>query len=180
LDELSQQKLKINKAYLVLCTNSRASDLAAATKIWRAAEGVKFYVCMLQRRLLLSRKSQKMLATGKSRAGPPLIIIREFKRRVEAKDNMAFWKMNWEPLVEISRMLSIYSDFRTNSEIRASLSQESQKFVQRFEHSIFFEGGQEGLIYALDRVLGQYFPLKPPKGEEIGNLRPCSHLFRAA
>ena len=69
---------------------------------------------------------------------------------------------------------------RTNSEIRASLSQESQKFVQRFEPSIFSKVIKKVSIYALDRVLGQYFLLKPPKGEEIGTLRPCSHLFRTA
>ena len=69
---------------------------------------------------------------------------------------------------------------RTNSEIRASLSQESQKFVQRFEPSIFSKVIKKVSIYALDRVLGQYFLLKPPKGEEIVTLQPCSHLFRAA
>ena len=55
LDELSQQNLKIDKAYLVSCTNSRASDLAAAAKVFKdavkqtggpvsVAEGVKLYV----------------------------------------------------------------------------------------------------------------------------------------
>jgi len=52
--------------------------------------------------------------------------------------------------------------------------------VQRFEPSIFSKVIKKVSIYALDRVLGQYFLLKPPKGEEIGTLRPCSHLFRAA
>ena len=55
LDELSAQNIKINKAYLVSCTNSRASDLAAAAKVFKdaikenggqvsIAEGVKFYI----------------------------------------------------------------------------------------------------------------------------------------
>jgi homoaconitate hydratase len=55
LDELSEQNLKIDKAYLVSCTNSRASDLAAAAKVFKdavretggpvsIAEGVKLYV----------------------------------------------------------------------------------------------------------------------------------------
>ncbi|KAK9613117.1 mitochondrial Homoaconitase [Aspergillus fumigatus] len=35
LDELEKHKLKIDKAYLVSCTNSRASDIAAAA----SAEG---------------------------------------------------------------------------------------------------------------------------------------------
>jgi hypothetical protein len=137
LDELSQQKLKINKAYLVLCTYSRASDLAAAAKIWRAAEGVKFYVCMYVAAASLAEQKIAEDAGDWQVSSWPSADYNW--GRVEAKDNMAFWKMNWEPLVEISRMLSINSDFRTNSEIRASLSQESQKFVQRFEHSIFLK-----------------------------------------
>ena len=55
LDELAAQNLKIDKAYLVSCTNSRASDLAAAAKVFKdaveetggpvsIAEGVKLYV----------------------------------------------------------------------------------------------------------------------------------------
>ncbi|EAW12739.1 homoaconitase LysF [Aspergillus clavatus NRRL 1] len=55
VDELAQQKLKVNKAYLVSCTNSRASDIAAAAKVFKdaaartggpvkIAEGVEFYV----------------------------------------------------------------------------------------------------------------------------------------
>ena len=55
LDELSTQRIEINKAYLVSCTNARASDLAAAARVFKDArltskgqvgvvEGVKFYV----------------------------------------------------------------------------------------------------------------------------------------
>ena len=56
LAELEQQNLKINKAYLVSCTNSRRSDIAAAAKVFKdaaapnggqtpkIAEGVKFYI----------------------------------------------------------------------------------------------------------------------------------------
>ena len=54
LEELSAQKVKIDKAYLVSCTNSRASDLAAAAKVFKdakergdkssVANGVKFYI----------------------------------------------------------------------------------------------------------------------------------------
>ena len=56
LNELEVQDIKINKAYLVSCTNSRASDLAAAAKVFKdAAEqnggkippiapGVEFYI----------------------------------------------------------------------------------------------------------------------------------------
>ena len=55
LDQLAAQNLKIDKAYLVSCTNSRASDLAAAAKVFKdavketggpvsIAEGVKLYV----------------------------------------------------------------------------------------------------------------------------------------
>ncbi|KAL2039067.1 hypothetical protein N7G274_008116 [Stereocaulon virgatum] len=56
LEELSVQNIAIDKAYLVSCTNSRASDLAAAAKVFKdaakdnqgnvvkIAEGVKFYI----------------------------------------------------------------------------------------------------------------------------------------
>jgi homoaconitate hydratase len=54
LKKLEEQNIKINKAYLVSCTNSRASDLAAAAKVFReaaeagkpakVAEGVQFYI----------------------------------------------------------------------------------------------------------------------------------------
>lgn len=56
LNELASQNIKIDKAYLVSCTNSRASDLAAAAKVFKDAakkyngqvprveSGVKLYV----------------------------------------------------------------------------------------------------------------------------------------
>jgi homoaconitate hydratase len=56
LVELEAQSIKINKAYLVSCTNSRASDLAAAAKVFKdaakdnndkipkIANGVSFYI----------------------------------------------------------------------------------------------------------------------------------------
>lgn len=56
LNELDAQDIKVNKAYLVSCTNSRASDLAAAAKVFkdeaaknegiipRIADGVQFYI----------------------------------------------------------------------------------------------------------------------------------------
>ena len=56
LNVLESQSIRVNKAYLVSCTNSRASDIAAAAKVFkdaaaandgkipRIAEGVKFYI----------------------------------------------------------------------------------------------------------------------------------------
>ncbi|KAJ4288258.1 mitochondrial Homoaconitase [Collariella sp. IMI 366227] len=54
LKDLEAQNIKLNKAYLVSCTNSRASDLAAAAKVFKdaakdgvipkVADGVKFYI----------------------------------------------------------------------------------------------------------------------------------------
>ena len=55
VEELAAQNIKINKAYLVSCTNSRREDLAAAAKVFkdavietgrqvRIADGVKFYI----------------------------------------------------------------------------------------------------------------------------------------
>jgi len=56
LVELEAQSIKINKAYLLSCTNARASDLAAAAKVFRdaakdnndqipkIANGVEFYI----------------------------------------------------------------------------------------------------------------------------------------
>lgn len=54
LRDLEPQNIELNKAYLVSCTNSRASDLAAAAKVFKdastegapakIAEGVEFYI----------------------------------------------------------------------------------------------------------------------------------------
>ncbi|KAI5809114.1 homoaconitase [Peziza echinospora] len=50
LAELEKSRIRIHKAYLVSCTNSRASDIAAAAKVFRTsatpavAEGVEFYI----------------------------------------------------------------------------------------------------------------------------------------
>ncbi|KAL4782292.1 hypothetical protein BJX76DRAFT_293732 [Aspergillus varians] len=56
LKELEAQEIKVNKAYLVSCTNSRASDIAAAAKVFKEAaeknggkvpkiaDGVNFYI----------------------------------------------------------------------------------------------------------------------------------------
>jgi homoaconitate hydratase len=56
ISELEAQNIKVNKAYLVSCTNSRASDIAAAARVFREAaeanggkvpkiaDGVKFYI----------------------------------------------------------------------------------------------------------------------------------------
>jgi homoaconitate hydratase len=54
LNQLEAQNIKINKAYLVSCTNSRASDLAAAAKVFKEASaggspakiaaGLEFYI----------------------------------------------------------------------------------------------------------------------------------------
>ena len=56
LADLEQQDIKIDKAYLVSCTNSRRSDIAAAAKVFKdsavansgkvpkISEGVKFYI----------------------------------------------------------------------------------------------------------------------------------------
>ena len=56
LSELASQQIKVDRAYLISCTNSRASDLAAAAKVFkdaatanggkipRIADGVSFYI----------------------------------------------------------------------------------------------------------------------------------------
>jgi len=47
VDEMESRKLKIDKAYLVSCVNSRAEDIAAAADVLRGnkvADGVEFYV----------------------------------------------------------------------------------------------------------------------------------------
>lgn len=56
LSELEAANIKVNKAYLVSCTNSRASDISAAARVFKEAaeknggqipkiaEGVKFYI----------------------------------------------------------------------------------------------------------------------------------------
>lgn len=55
VEELAAQNIRIDRSYLVSCTNSRASDLAAAAKVFKdavketggpvhVAEGVSFYI----------------------------------------------------------------------------------------------------------------------------------------
>jgi homoaconitate hydratase len=56
LSELAPKKIKVDKAYIVSCTNSRASDIAAAAKVFqdaakanggkvpKVADGVKLYI----------------------------------------------------------------------------------------------------------------------------------------
>lgn len=47
LSDLSKQNIKVQKAYLVSCTNSRLSDIEAAAKVikgHKVADGVEFYV----------------------------------------------------------------------------------------------------------------------------------------
>lgn len=46
--------IKINKAYLVSCTNSRASDIASAAAVLKGkkvADGVEFYIAAASRRV---------------------------------------------------------------------------------------------------------------------------------
>jgi homoaconitate hydratase len=80
LSELESQDIKVNKAYLVSCTNSRASDLAAAAKVFkdaakensgtipRIADGVEFYIAAASQPEQLAAEEagdwQAMLAAG--------------------------------------------------------------------------------------------------------------------
>ncbi|WVW81774.1 homoaconitase, mitochondrial [Kwoniella bestiolae CBS 10118] len=54
LPKLVEDKIKINKAYLVSCTNSRASDIASAAEVLRGkkiANGVEFYIAAASSRV---------------------------------------------------------------------------------------------------------------------------------
>ncbi|WWC66858.1 homoaconitase, mitochondrial [Kwoniella pini CBS 10737] len=54
LPKLASENIKINKAYLVSCTNSRASDIAAAADVLRGkkiANGVEFYIAAASSRV---------------------------------------------------------------------------------------------------------------------------------
>ena len=71
LPELEKQRIQIQKAYLVSCTNSRASDLAAAAAVvhgQRVAPGVEFYVAaassVVQREAERSGDWETLLAAG--------------------------------------------------------------------------------------------------------------------
>jgi homoaconitate hydratase len=71
LPELEEQHIQIQKAYLVSCTNSRASDLAAAAAVVhgrRVAPGVEFYVAaassVVQREAERSGDWETLLAAG--------------------------------------------------------------------------------------------------------------------
>ena len=75
LPDLEKQRIQIHKAYLVSCTNSRASDLAAAAAVVRAqqqqrrvAPGVEFYVAaassVVQREAERSGDWEALVAAG--------------------------------------------------------------------------------------------------------------------
>jgi homoaconitate hydratase len=62
LSDLAKQNIKIHKAYLVSCTNSRLSDIEAAAKVIKGkkvADGVEFYVAAAS-----SLVQQDAVATG--------------------------------------------------------------------------------------------------------------------
>jgi homoaconitate hydratase len=72
LPDLEKQRIQIQKAYLVSCTNSRASDIAAAAAVVRGgrrvAPGVEFYVAaassVVQREAERSGDWETLLAAG--------------------------------------------------------------------------------------------------------------------
>ena len=71
LPDLERQRIQIQKAYLVSCTNSRASDLAAAAAVVRGrrvAPGVEFYVAaassVVQREAERSGDWEALVAAG--------------------------------------------------------------------------------------------------------------------
>ena len=71
LPDLEKQRIQIQKAYLVSCTNSRASDIAAAAAVVRGrrvAPGVEFYVAaassVVQREAERSGDWESLLAAG--------------------------------------------------------------------------------------------------------------------
>ena len=71
LKELEAQDIKVNRAYLVSCTNSRASDLAAAAKVFKEAaknNGGKIpriATSTLQQRRCQSRSPPRKRETGR-------------------------------------------------------------------------------------------------------------------
>ncbi|KAJ3315598.1 mitochondrial Homoaconitase [Boothiomyces sp. JEL0838] len=71
LYELEQQKIRIHKAYLLSCTNSRASDIIEAANIIgekKIADGVEFYIAAasseVQKDVELSGHWEKLLKAG--------------------------------------------------------------------------------------------------------------------
>jgi len=75
--EMRKRKLKVDKAYLVSCVNSRVEDLAAAAKIIKGkkvAEGVEFYIAAASNEVQAeseSRKDWQMLLDAGAIALPP-------------------------------------------------------------------------------------------------------------
>jgi len=77
LAELEAQQIKINKAYLVSCVNSRVEDLEAAAKVLeekQVADGVNFYVAAASREVQNEAQKKgawKTLLDAGARALPP-------------------------------------------------------------------------------------------------------------
>ncbi len=88
LSELAPKKIKVDRAYIVSCTNSRASDIAAAAKVFqdaaeanggktpKIAEGVKLYIAAAsaaeQDWLKAKAAGRLCLRLGASRCRPPV------------------------------------------------------------------------------------------------------------
>jgi len=82
LPELEKKHIQIQKAYLVSCTNSRASDLAAAAAVVRGrrvAPGVEFYVAAASS--VVQREAER---AGVDLAQLPLAKLKSFSSKIGA------------------------------------------------------------------------------------------------
>ncbi|KAI8181640.1 Homoaconitase [Colletotrichum sp. SAR 10_65] len=103
LHDLEAQDIKVDKAYLVSCTNSRASDIAAAARVFREASekgspaklapGVKFYLAAASRtEQAAAEASGDWQGTGLLEPGEVGISAsnRNFKGRMGSTDAKAY------------------------------------------------------------------------------------------
>ncbi|TVY40739.1 Homoaconitase, mitochondrial [Lachnellula subtilissima] len=101
LRDLEAKNIKLNKAYLVSCTNSRASDLAAAAKVFKdtsrdgepvkIAPGVEFYIAAASISEQTAAEDagdwQALLAAGETTTS---WLNRNFKGRMGSPDAKAY------------------------------------------------------------------------------------------
>ena len=110
LSELAPKRIKVDRAYIVSCTNSRASDIAAAAKVFQDAakangggslKSQRVSSCISRRLRLVSRRSLKMKVAGRlclrlgvSHSRPPVDLVSPWHRSFGGRRG---WNLCFEP-----------------------------------------------------------------------------------
>lgn len=122
LSELAKQDIKIDKAYLVSCTNSRASDIAAAAQVFKKAKengevaeipgSVKFYIAAASKPEQEAAEDagdwQVLLDAGATElpcgCGPCIGLVRSYSFPFHVEDDADFFISQGTGLLEANEV----------------------------------------------------------------------------